>query len=104
MDIKKIIGAISKDKINITSHARIEAREDNLSLNEIYHATQNGGIIEHYENDTPYPSCLIYGRNAAGEPLHCVWAFDDSSGIAVLITVYRPDPDRWTDWKERKKR
>lgn len=23
---------------------------------------------------------------------------------AVLITVYRPDPDRWIDWKTRRKK
>jgi len=24
--------------------------------------------------------------------------------IAVLITVYRPDPSRWINWKERRNR
>jgi hypothetical protein len=27
---------------------------------------------------------------------------NEKTGRAVLITVYRPDPDRWTDWRRRK--
>ncbi|MBF0289819.1 MAG: DUF4258 domain-containing protein [SAR324 cluster bacterium] len=52
--------------------------------------------------DRPYPSCLIYGKNEKGDPVHSVWAYDEETGIAIMITVYRPDPARWIDWKERK--
>jgi hypothetical protein len=102
MDIAELITAIEKDQLNITSHARVEAREDSLLLDEILHSVRNGEVIEDYPDDTPYPSGLVYGTNEESEPIHSVLAFDDKSGIAVLITVYRPDPDRWIDWKERK--
>lgn len=102
MDIQLIITAIEREGVNITSHARVEARDDLLVLDDIYHATRSGEVIEDYPEDTPYPSCLIYGKNKNGDPVHCVWAFDIDSGIAVLVTVYRPDPERWIDWKVRK--
>ncbi|WP_419634089.1 DUF4258 domain-containing protein, partial [Thiolapillus sp.] len=51
--------------------------------------------------DKPYPSCLILGRNFSGEPIHSVWAYNPENLWAVLITVYRPGPERWIDWKIR---
>lgn len=102
MDITDLINAIQVNRVNITQHARREAKEDNLLLDEILYSTRTGEIIEDYPTDTPYPSCLIYGEAPEGDPVHSVWAYAAASRIAVLITVYRPDPDRWIDWKIRK--
>jgi hypothetical protein len=44
------------------------------------------------------------GKNFAGEPIHSVWAYNSGNGWAVLITVYRPDPKRWIEWKVRMKK
>ncbi len=52
MDIAHIINAIKTDRINITQHARREAKEDNLILDEILYSTQSGEIIEDYPTDT----------------------------------------------------
>ena len=71
-------------------------------LDQILHAAENGEIIEDYPTDKPYPSCLIYAQSEAAEPIHCVWAHDSDTKISILITVYRPDPKLWIDWKERK--
>lgn len=102
MNILDIIQAIQAERVNITQHARREAKEDDLLLDEIMHSTQQGEIIENYPTDTPYPSCLIYGQNQDGKPIHAVWAYASDSQIAILITVYCPHPDRWIDWKIRK--
>lgn len=102
MDVADIIKAIQANRVNITQHARKEAKEDSLLLDEIFYSTQNGEVIEDYPTDTPYPSCLIYGQNQASDPVHSVWAYAADSQIAVLITVYRPDPNRWIEWKIRR--
>lgn len=104
MDIQKIIEAIHSSKVRITDHADEEAENDGLKFDEVYFSVLHGEIIEYYTNDTPYPSCLIFGKNFGGEPIHSVWAFNEENGWVVLITVYRPDPKRWKDWKERIKR
>ena len=103
MQIEAIVEAVRANRINVTQHARLEARNDILTLDEILFSTQQGAIIEDYPADRPFPSCLILGRTPTEEPVHSVWAYDVETGIAVLITVYRPDPDQWIDWKERKK-
>ena len=64
----------------------------------------NGEIIEDYPKDKPYPSCLIFGETFKGEPVHSVWGFNSENKWAVLITVYRPDPGLWIDYKYRRKK
>jgi len=104
MNISKIIDAIRGNRVRITHHADEEAEADHLTFEEVYFSVLNGEIIEDYPNDTPYPSCLIYGQTFSIEPVHSVWAFNEQNQWAVLITVYRPDPNRWINWRERRKR
>jgi len=102
MNIEEIVDAINGKRVRITDHADEEMTADNLSLDEVFYSVTHGEIIEDYPNDKPYPSCLIYGDTAKGEPVHSVWGYNDSTQWAVLITVYRPDPNRWINWRERK--
>ena len=104
MNIQNIISAIQEKRIRITDHADEEAQADSLAFDEVFFSVLQGEIIEDYPTDKPYPSCLIYGDNFQGEPIHSVWAFNDKTQWAVLITVYRPDPNRWTNWRERRKK
>ena len=71
---------------------------------EIYFSVMHGEVIEDYHIDKPYPSCLILGRNFSGDPIHSVWAYNQDNRWAVLVTVSRPDPERWIDWKVRVKK
>lgn len=103
MDIQDIIQAIDSSQYRITDHADEEAQADRLKFDEILDSVRSGEVIEDYPTDRPYPSCLIYGSNAVDEPIHSVWAYNETNHWAVLITVYRPDPTRWINWRERRK-
>ena len=102
MDVGNIIKAIQSRKIRITDHADEEAHDEGISYDETFLSVHNGEIIENYPTDRPYPSCLIFGRNFQEQPVHSVWAYNEDNGWAVLITVYRPDPKRWMDYKTRR--
>ncbi len=102
MEIQLIVSAIRHKQIRITDHADEEALVDALTFDEIFFSVLQGEIIEDYLTDKPYPSCLIYGDSFRGEPIHSVWAYNQETQWAVLVTVYRPDPKRWINWRERK--
>ncbi len=104
MDIEKIIEAICSSRVRITDHADEEAENDGLVFDEVYFSVMHGEVIEDYPNDMPYPSCLVFGESFGGDPIHTVWAYNERNKWAVLITVYRPDPKRWINWKERVKK
>ena len=102
LNLDNINQSILHNRVRITDHADEEAHADDLSSDEIYTSVINGEIIEDYPDDKPYPSCLIFGLNDKQEPIHSVWAYNSKNQWAVLITVYRPDPKRWIDWKIRR--
>jgi hypothetical protein len=103
MEALDIVNAIRSGWVRITDHADEEAQNDRLSYEEIFFSVFKGEIIENYPDDKPYPSCLVYGHTSTDRPVHSVWAYNEETRWAVLITVYRPDPVRWINWRERRK-
>jgi len=67
-----------------------------------YFSVMYGEIIETYPNNYPYPRCLIYGDTFSHEPVHSVWDYDVETKTATLVTVYRPDSQRWFNYKKRR--
>jgi len=94
VNIENIFDAIRHNRIRIADHADEEAQADHLLFDEIFISVFQGEIIEDYPTDKPYPSCLIYGETFRKEPVHSVWAYNPVNQWAVLITVYRPNPNR----------
>ena len=102
MNLNDIVNAIRHERIRVTDHADEEAQADELTFDGILVSVFQGEIIEEYPTDYPLPSCLVFGETFAGEPVHSVWAYNERTDWAVLITVYRPDPQRWIEWRKRR--
>jgi len=102
--IKDLIDSIRSNRIRITDHADEEAHADRVSFEDVFTSVLQGEIIEEYPKDKPFPSCLVFGMNMKNDPIHSVWGYNINNRWAVLITVYRPDPERWIDWRVRRNR
>ena len=101
MDIKKIISLINQGKIRWTNHVIMRLIQRNILQSDVENALKNGEIIEQYENDYPFPSCLVYGINLNNEVLHIVCGSNDEE--LWIITAYYPDNKDWeNDLKTRK--
>jgi hypothetical protein len=103
MNIESIRNSIRTGRIRISDHADEEAEADDLTFDEIYFSVLHGEIIESYPTDKLYPSGLIFGNTFSGMPIHSVWAYNEENQWSVLLTLYRPDPTRWINWRERKR-
>lgn len=102
MEIENIIEAVQAGRVVLSRHSLREAAADDLVLGEVYESVMNGEILEDYPDAYLMPACLILGFNTLGEPIHSVWGYDQINQMARLITVYRPDPNRWINWRIRK--
>ena len=100
IELNLIADAMQAGRIRITDHADEEAAAVGISIEQVLKTVSAGEIIEQYPDDKPYPSGLIYSDSKG--PLHSVWAYNETNSWAVLITVYRPDPQRWINWRLRK--
>lgn len=95
--------AISRGAIQVSRHAVRELEADDLLLDEALETTLNGELIEDYSEALRGPCCLVGGRLQTQEWVHTVWGWNSEGGIAVLITAYRPDPQKWeADFKTRR--
>ena len=75
-----------------------------IRIDELLETLASGEIIEDYQDDQPYPSCLIFGRALSGRPLHIVCAPVLDETLLIVITAYEPDPGKWeADLKKRKR-
>jgi Domain of unknown function (DUF4258) len=102
MDLEKIVEAIQAGQVLPSRHSQKEAANDDLVLGEIYDSVLQGELIEAYPEAYLMPAGLILGFNTVGDPIHSVWGYDQVSQTARLITVYRPSPDRWINWRQRR--
>ena len=93
----KVCEAIDGERVHVSEHAYDEAVDDGLSGVAVIDETTRGEVIEDYPNDPRGPSCLVLLAVGHNQPVHAVWGFDDGPGRAILITVYRPAPDRWSE-------
>lgn len=93
----KTCDAITHDRVHVSEHAYDEAVDDSLSIAAVIERTPRGEVIEDYPDDPRGASCLILLDVDEAKPVHAVWAFDEVTGRAILITVYRPEAARWSD-------
>ncbi len=68
---------------------------------EVEDAIINGEVIESYPDDKYSPSCLIYGKTKEKRDLHVQVS---SPPEVVIITVYEPESDKWSDCRIRIRR
>lgn len=60
-------------KLRLRVHAIQRMFQRNIVLAAVQEALKTGTVMEHYPNDTPYPSRLVLGF-AENRPLHIVVA------------------------------
>ena len=92
---------IRAGKFEFSKHATDQSIKRNIHVQEMKEALLNGEVIEDYPDDKYGPSCLIFGLTTEGHPLHVQCSYPQRDLIKI-ITLYRPDSDRWINFKRRK--
>ena len=88
------------NKIKWTIHSFKRIRERKISADSVVDTVLNGQIVEHYSDDKPFPSYLIFNDDMIF-PLHVVASACDE--FVYIITAYVPSTDEWEyDYKNRK--
>ena len=93
IDINDLRKSCAENNVAITHHASLRLLERGITLSDIIEVINNGEIIRQYEDDKPYPSCLVLGKGKAGISIHTVVSHDGK--IMYVITGYYPDPNIW---------
>jgi len=104
--MKKLFQILNDDyadyEIEYRIHATRRMFERNIHEDDVETVLKEGNVISQYDDDLPFPSFLINGIGYENMPLHVVAALNSIEKILVIITVYRPDPLKWTNQFSRR--
>lgn len=90
------------NRILYSRHAIERMFQRNIPPDEIIEVIRSGEVIASYPDDSPYPSVLVLGF-VRGLAVHALVAREQKTGNCYVVTVYRPDPEMWSnDFKARR--
>ena len=101
--LKKIRRLLDKNDVRISAHGYDELADDDILVREILAGIDKAILLEDYPDFHKGASVLVLQEDSHGNPVHAVWGIPKGAeNPAVLITAYRPDPEKWTaDFKRR---
>jgi len=93
-----IITLIARKEVMVSDHGYDELAADSISIRDIVAGVHAGTIVEEYPDYSKGPCILVRQWDSEGNPLHVVWGIPKGqSSPAVLVTAYRPDPEKWSE-------
>lgn len=99
--INELAEKVRVEQYEFSKHAVDQSIIRGISVQEMQEVFVAAEVIEDYPEDKYGPSCLIFGRTAAGRPLNVQCSYP-TRPVVKIITLYEPDSVRWVDFKIRR--
>ena len=102
---RQLVGLIRLGEVRISDHGYDELAADGIFARDAMANVSEGIVVEDYPDYAKGACVLVLQKDRRGEPMHVLWGIPkDATSPAVLITAYRPDPGKWSnDFQRRKK-
>ena len=102
--LENIRRLVQKGEVRVSEHGYDELSAEGLFAREVVEGLVEAILVEDYPDYAKGPSVLVLQQDQHGNLIHVVWGIPkDRESPAVVVTAYRPDPERWSsDYKERR--
>jgi len=102
--LQRILYLVQRGQVHVSDHGYDEMAEDEILARDVVAGVPAAVLVEDYPDYPKGPCVLVLQKDRGGQPIHAVWGIPrGKTSPAVLVTAYRPDPDRWTDDLRRRK-
>jgi len=101
---EQVLALVARRDVRISEHGYDEMIQDGILARDVVESVSEGQVVEDYPTDPKGPCVLVLQHDSRHEPIHAVWGIPrGQSSPAVLVTAYRPDPERWSsDFRRRR--
>jgi hypothetical protein len=94
--LRQVQALVNSRAIRVSQHDLRELAADDIDLADVLDGIAAAIMVEEYPTNRMEPSVLILQRDRIG-PIHVMWGVPKATGSpAVLVTAYRPAPERWS--------
>lgn len=96
-------GLVANRDLMLSNHASLRLLSSGILLAEVTAGVAAAIVVEDCPSAHKGPSVLVLQDDGLGQPIHVLRGIRaGTSRPAVLITVYRPDPNLWSaDFRSR---
>ena len=95
---ERILALVARREVVISDHGYEELAADGILVRDIYEGVQHAIVVEEYPTYRKGPCVLVLQRDRHGLPIHVLWGIPaNATSPAVVVTAYRPDPNRWAE-------
>lgn len=104
--LRRVVTLVLSGDYHVSDHGFEELRKDGILIEHAVSGIDAAVLVEDYPERQRGPGILTLQQDAAGRPIHVVWALPaNMRRPAVLVTAYRPNPALWdSDFRQRKAR
>ena len=91
--VKKLVAA---EQVRISEHGYDEIAADGIYVRDVLAGVGKSTVVEDYPAFPKGSAVLVLQFDKDDRPIHVVWGIPKGfTSPAVVVTAYRPNPDRW---------
>lgn len=95
--LKRIKMLVNKKLVRVSEHGFDKLTRDNISIYDVIESVKTAQIVEDYPDFGKGSSVLVLQFDRDSKPIHVLWGIPKGhTEPAVIITAYRPDPEKWS--------
>ena len=102
--LRQIQRLAENGEVRISVHGYEELADDDVSVRDLLRGIEAAVLVEDYPEYPKGPCCLVLQQDGFERPVHVVWGIPRGEpSPAVLVTAYRPNPEKWDEtWRRRR--
>ena len=96
--LRQVQALLAQGIVRVSLHGYEELSADNISARDVVEGVAAADAVEDYPDHPRGPCVLVLEWDREGRPVHVVWGIPaGQESPAVIVTAYRPGPERWDE-------